>query len=265
LFSPACGGDQHAARSRPLCPSLPPPSHAKIPRAKNFAGGIGAVSVSGTCPDSWGAGERPVVVGRVWLGAFTRAPPARDARAFRARGRPSFPQSITQALGGSRRVRPFGDRTRPLPPAPAEKLHPARQGLARPASGVTPHRPGGPAGPQNHADRTPPAALQSRSATGSGHSRENALAPIHPDGTGPRAGRGKASQASGPRVRPPQTGTHRLPPARAPWAPAIRLGGRWGECGTKREGVEKTARNSGATFGFERHPWPTSQFSLRRA
>jgi hypothetical protein len=240
LFSPACGGDQHAARSRPLCPSLPPPSHAKIPRAKNFAGGIGAVSVSGTCPDSWGAGERPVVVGRVWLGAFTRAPPARDARAFRARGRPSFPQSITQALGGLVAFGPSG--TEPALSHPRRgKTPPARQGLVRPASGVTPHRPGGPAGPQNHADRTPPAALQSR-ATGSGHSRETPLRPSTPMGQAPALAGAKLRKLPARRYGPrkPELTASRRPRLRGP-RPSVQ-DGRHDKCGTGREGVEKIAR-----------------------
>jgi hypothetical protein len=140
-------------RSALPCPSIP----RQNPARENFAGGMGAVSVSGTCPDLWGTGEGPVVVGRMWFGAFTRAPPARDTRAFRARGRPSFPQSITQALGGLVAFGPSG--TEPALSHPRRrKLHPAQQGRVRPASGVTPHRPGGLAGPQNHADRTPPAA-----------------------------------------------------------------------------------------------------------
>ena len=80
----------------------------------------------------------------------------------------------------------------------------------------------------------------SQAATGSGHSREMPSARSTSIRQAPRADRGLASQASGPRVRPPPTGTHRLPPARAPSAPAIRSGRKvgvvwhgWSGCGKR--------------------------------
>ena len=122
---------------------------------------MGAVSVSGTCPDSWGAGNGPW-----WLEecGLARSPAPHRQGMPAPSGREAGPPSRK----ASRKPWAVSSRSAlrgPNPPSPtraAEKLHPARQGRVRPASGVTPHRPGGPAGPQNHADRTPPAALQSR-------------------------------------------------------------------------------------------------------
>jgi hypothetical protein len=49
------------------------------PAREKLAGGLGHWHVRNN-PDSWGAGERPGVVWRMWLGAVTRAPPVRDTR-----------------------------------------------------------------------------------------------------------------------------------------------------------------------------------------
>jgi hypothetical protein len=185
-------------------------------------------------------GQRPVVVGRMWLGATARAPPVRVARAFRARGRPSFKRNSTQALGGLVAFGPSGTEHHPLPPG-ARRDHPSgAAGTCQAGVCGERRRPGRAAGPGGTADQTPPVATirgygRRRSGerrvfrTIAGRNRfrpfaRNALGLIHLDPAGPRADRGMASQASGPRVRPPPTGTHRLPPARAPSAPAIRSG-----------------------------------------
>jgi hypothetical protein len=234
-------------RSALPCPSIP----RQNPARENFAGGMGAVSVSGTCPDLWGTGEGPVVVGRMWFGAFTRAPPARDARAFRARGRPSFPQSITQALGGLVAFGPSG--TEPaLSHPPGGRLRPRRQGPVRPGSGVTPHRvragrPSRPCG-SDAAGCTP-----CQETTGSGFRAKDPCAhPLRWDRSPRWPGQSFAS------FRPAGTtpANRNSPPSAGPGsvAPAIRLGGRWGECGTKREGVEKTRRNSGTASGLRGTP-----------
>ena len=219
---------------------FPAPLHpTPKPRARKTRRRLGTVSLSGTHPDSWGAGARPVVVGSVWLGATARAPPVRDARAFRARGRPSFKRNSTRALGGLVAFGPSGTEHRPLPPG-ARRDHPSgaagtcQAGVCGDAAGPggRPARAGLRIKRRRRATRRPPDR--------SGHSRGYALAMIHLDPAGPRAGRGLASQASGPRVRPPPTGTHRLPPARAPSAPAIRSGRKvgvvwhgWRGCGKR--------------------------------
>jgi len=59
--------------------------HTKTPRArKKTRRRLEGIFWSGRNPDLWGAGERPVVVWKMWLGAFTRAPPVRDISTFRA-------------------------------------------------------------------------------------------------------------------------------------------------------------------------------------
>ncbi len=133
-------------RSRAPLKSEPTP-HTKTPRAKNPPYGFEHLRVRAKS-GLWGAGERPVVVCRNWLGAFTRAPPVRDARAFRARGRPLLQAKPGSSPGRFRHVRPFGERTRPLPPAPAE--HSVRRGrdVSGRLPGVTPHRRGARPAPQ---------------------------------------------------------------------------------------------------------------------
>jgi hypothetical protein len=228
-----------------LAPFPAPPSHAKIPRAKNFAGGMGAVSVSGTCPDLWGAGEGPVVAGRMWLGAFTHAPPARDARAFRARGRPSFPQSITQALGGLVEFGPSGTepalshpRRGKTPPGAAGTCQASVRGDAASARG--PGRPSKPCG-SDAAGCTP-----IQKATGSDHSRETPLRPSTPMEQAPALAGAKLRKLPARRYgsRQPELTASRRPGLRGP-RPSVQ-DGRHDKCGTGREGVEKI-------FGFARN------------
>jgi hypothetical protein len=103
-------------------------------------------------------------------------------------------------------------------------------------------RPGGPAGPQNHADRTPPAAPQSRGATGSGHSRETPLRPSTPMGQAPALAGAKLRKLPARRYGPrkPELTASRRPRLRGP-RPSVQ-DGRHDKCGTGREGVEKIAR-----------------------
>ena len=127
-----------AAHVRAYGPPFPAPfPPCQNPAREKLAGGMKAVSLSGTHPDSWGAGARPVVVGRMWLGTVARAPPVKVARAFRARGRLSFPRSVTRALGGVVVFGPSGTEPTLSHPAPDGITRQARQGLVRPAFAVT--------------------------------------------------------------------------------------------------------------------------------
>ena len=222
----------------PPLPSRPP--HAKSPRAKPKSRRRQGQS---PCPAIIRTrGARATARGGWKCVAWRDCPrPTGEGRPRLPGARPALLQAKLDASPGrSRRVRTFGDRTPPSPTQAGGMTHQARQGLVRPAFAVTPQALGGrPAraglrikrrrwqplqgtvgGVQANAGSSAP----SQAATGSGHSREMPLPKSTSIRQAPRADRGLASQASGPRVRPPPTGTHRLPPARAPSAPAIRSG-----------------------------------------
>jgi hypothetical protein len=157
------------------------------------------------------------------LARFTRAPPVRDTRAFRAQAGPPSSDARRKPWAVSSRSPLWG--ANPPSPTRAGRSHPPdAAGTCQAGARGDAASPGGPAGPASHADRTPPAARPRRGRNRFRPFARDALVPSTPMGQAPRAGRGQASQAPGPQVRPPQTGTHRLPPARAPWAPAIRVG-----------------------------------------
>jgi hypothetical protein len=226
-------------RSRPICPSLPlhptPKSRARKLRRRHGSS-LGVRNLSGL----WGAGEGPVVVGRMWLGAFTRAPPVRDTRAFRARGRPSFPQSITQALGGLVAFGPSGTepalshpRRRKTPPGAAGTCQAGVRGDAASARG--PGRPSKPCGSD---------------AAGGTLMRRNRFRPFARDALAPSTPMGQAPALAGAKLRKlparrygprkPELTASRRPGLRGP-RPSVQ-DGRQDKCGTGREGVEKIVR-----------------------
>ena len=168
------------------------------------------------------------------LGAKTRAPPVRDTRAFRARGWLSFPRSMARALGGFVMFEPSGSEHRLLPSGvrrdrPRDAAGTCQAGVCGDAAGPggRPARAGLRIKRRRRATRRPPDR--------SGHSRWQCPCRFHLDPAGTRAGQGVASQASGLQVRPPPSGTHRLPPVRAPWARTIHVA----------EGAVSMARGSG--------------------
>ena len=148
-----------------------PPAHTKTPRAKTSPAAWDQSGVRNNNPDLWGAGERPV--GMKEVGWRDHPRPTGEGCPRLPGARPALLQAKPDASPGrSRRVRPFGERTRPLPPAPDGAYRQARQGRARPASGMTPHRLG--ARPALTAMRIGRRRLHTlkRDTTGSGHSRE---------------------------------------------------------------------------------------------
>lgn len=205
----------------------------------------------------------------MWLGATTRAPPMRDARAFRARGRLSFPRSVTRALGGFVAFGPSGTEHRPLPPGARKDDPSGAAGTFQ--AGVC----GDAAGPGGRPARAGLRIKRRRSTTRrspdrSGHSRWICPCRNPPRSGGPRADRGLASQASGPRVRSPPTGTHRLPPARAPSAPAIRSGRKVGQVWHGWEGCGKNCGDHSrlgdvCAAHWLARPWPGPAATMRRA
>ena len=204
-----------------------------------------------------GRGQRPVGIGSVWLGATARAPPVRDARAFRARGRPSFKRNSTQALGGLVAFGPSGTEHHPLPPGARRNNREPRQGLVRPAFAVTPQPLGGRparAGLRIKRRRWQPSedtvggvranagsSAPSQAATGSGHSREMPSARSTSIRQAPALTgvwlRKLPARGYGP--RPPELTASRRPGLRQP-RPSVR-DGRWEKCGTGGMGVEKVA------------------------
>jgi hypothetical protein len=224
-------------RSALPCPLHPTPkSRARktSPAASEQSAGPGKSGL-------WGAGNGPWWLEEMWLGAFTRAPPARDARAFRARGRPSFPQSITQALGGLVTFGPSGTEpalSRPrrgkTPPGAAGTCQASVRGDAASARG--PGRPSKPCG-SDAAGCTP-----IQKATGSGHSRETPLRPSTPMEQAPALAGERLRKLPARRYGPrkPELTASRRPKLRGP-RPSVQ-DGRHDKCGTGREGVEKIAR-----------------------
>jgi hypothetical protein len=154
--------------------------------------------------------------------------------------------------GRFRRVRPFGDRTRPSPTRPVDDsvrggrtCQASIRGDAASARG--PGRPSKPCGSD---------------AAGGTLMRRNRFRPFARDTLAPSTPMGQVPALAGAKLRklPARGYGPRKPELTAfrrpglPWAPAIRLGGRWGECGTKRKGVEKNRGNSGAASGLRGTP-----------
>lgn len=80
-----CGVIAPAMRRGMYVLSRQPTIHTKTPRAKHNSPTAWGMCWSGkNNPDLWGAGEWPVVLWSMWLGAVSRAPPVRDTCAFRA-------------------------------------------------------------------------------------------------------------------------------------------------------------------------------------
>jgi len=101
---------------RTPCGESNTPHATPKPRARETRRRLGAVSMSGTGPDSWGAGDRPVVVGRSGLARVTRAPPVRKTPRLPGAGRLFFKRNSTQAPGGFVTFGPSGTEHLPLPP-----------------------------------------------------------------------------------------------------------------------------------------------------
>lgn len=192
----------------------------------------------------------------MWVGAFTRAPPARDARAFRARGRPSFPQSITQALGGLVAFGPSGiepalshPRRGKTPPGAAGTCQASIRGDA--ASAWGPGRPSKPCGSD---------------AAGGTLMRRNRFRPFARDTLAPSTPMGQAPALAGAKLRKlparrygsrqPELTASRQPGLRGP-RPSVQ-DGRHDKCGTAREGVEKI-RDFAWSVGAERRPRANSR------
>ena len=140
-----------------------------------------------------------------------------------------------QALARFRRVRRVG----PYPPSPRHRAkQPAQcaRGLVRPAlqAGRAPRRPASPPGSATHSKRRRGRPGQ---ATGSGL-RTTALlsAPLWLRAflLAGMIVRKRLARDTAPRAKP-----HRLPPAKAPWAPAIRCDGRWQDYRMGGRGGEK--------------------------
>ena len=239
-------------------PALPAPIHP-TPKSRarklrrRHGSSLGVRNLSGLV----GRGQRPVVVGRMWLGAFTRAPPARDTRAFQARGRPSFPESITQALGGLVAFGPSGTeptlshpRRGKTPPGAAGTCQASVRGDAASARG--PGRPSKPCG-SDAAGCTP-----IQKATGSGHSRERPLCPSNPMGQVPALAGAKLRKLPARRYGPrkPELTASRRPGFRGP-RPSVQ-DGRWNKSGTGRKSVEKNRGILLGCIGFERAKSPCS-------
>jgi hypothetical protein len=238
--------------------NAPPNSFATPkPRARRFRRRLGGQS---QCPEPIRTrGARAMARGG-WKNVAWRdhpRPTGEETPTPSGRGPALLPAKLDASPGRFRHVRPFGNRT---PPSPTRRQTggPVRRG--RDLSGrrlrcLRIPRPGSPPGQgcgSNAAGRRscrPPASRKkgagaALASTGSGHSRRITLGLIHLDPAGPRADRGVASQASGPQVRCPRARTHRLPPARAPSAPAIRSGRKvggslaWGGRGGRMWGVK---------------------------
>ena len=250
-----------------------PATHTKTPRAKNSPAAWG----QSLCPDTIRTrGARAMARGgwKKWLGAITRAPPVRKT--------PRLPGARAGSSSRKTRRKPRAVSSRSIlrepntslsHPAPDGKTRQARQGLVRPAFAVTPHAVAGQPPEQGcgsnaagRGSRRPPASRKkgagaALASTGSGHSRGKTLGLIHLDPAGPRAGRGVASQASGPQVRCPRAETHRLPPARAPSTPAIRSGRKAGVVSHGAGGCGKCGGffESGASLSPSPLPNPSPQ------
>lgn len=157
---------------------------------------------------------------RVGFGASHPRPPDEGHPRLPGADWLSFPRSSTRALGGFVMFGPSESEPALSHPRPRE-THGTRQGRVRQAFAVT--LPPWKAGRPRHDCGSN--ASGSRLCNGfrcatlepvPAFSPE-ALAAIHLDPAGPRTSAGVfASQAAGPRVRPPRARTHRLPPARAP-------------------------------------------------
>jgi len=179
-------------RPTPLCHFVTSPpqggrlKHTKIPRAKISPSAWG-IFWSGSNPDLWGAGEWPVVVGKMWLGAFTCAPPVRDSCAFRAQAG-LLPAKLGASPGRFRLVRSFGDRTPPLPTRARQSTPSDAAGMCR--AGIC----GDAAGTGRDAARTGCGSnAAGRHPNGGSRFRPFApktLAAIHLDPAGPGADRG---------------------------------------------------------------------------
>jgi hypothetical protein len=182
-----------------LAPNLQPPAtRAKTPRAR--------IKIPPAAWNICGSGEhRTVGRGRKarggirrWLGAFHPRPTGEGCPRLPGARPALLPAMLDASPGRFRRVRPFGERTRPLPPAPDGAIRRARQGRVRPASGVTPHRPGARPALASHADRTPPAAHPGMRTQPVPAIRARRPCAIHPDGTGPPRWPGTSFASSRP-------------------------------------------------------------------
>jgi hypothetical protein len=215
----------------------PTVSPRQNPAREDFAGGLGGSLNVRNRSGLVGRGQWPVVVGRMWLGAITRAPPVRKTPRLPGAGRLFFPRNSTQAPGGFVTFDPSGTEHLPLPPGARREDPSGAAGTCQAGvCGASAFR-GRAARPDRDADQTPPVEDHAARLPLARKARtlhvpqpvpvlraDKTLGLIHLDPAGPRADRGVASQASGPQVRCPRAKTHRLPPARAPSAPAIRSG-----------------------------------------
>lgn len=162
------------------------------PRARNVSPAVwGAVSLSGSGPDLWGAGDRPVVDGRSGLARVTRASPVRDRCAFRAQPGLLPGERLTQS-------RAVSSRSDEPPTEPALARSAPGLNTVQPWSGLV----------RTGVLTTPPVPVR----TSSLRFRQSFCRGV------------PNRRASGPQVRCPRAKTHRLPPAKAPSAPAIRSG-----------------------------------------
>jgi hypothetical protein len=226
-------------RSRPICPSLPlhptPKSRARKLRrrhgsslgVRNLSGlvGHGRRARGGWKNVVWRVHPRPTGKG------YPRLPGARPAL---------LPAKHHASPGRSRRVRPFRDRTRPLPPAPAE-TPPGAAGTCQAgvrgdaASARGPGRPSKPCGSD---------------AAGGTLMRRNRFRPFARDTLAPSTPMGQAPALTGAKLhklparrygsRQPELTASRRPGLRGP-RPSVQ-DGRQDKCGTGREGVEKIVR-----------------------
>ena len=115
-----------------------------------------AVSSSGTDPDSWGAGDRPVVVGRMWLGACHPRPTGEEFPRLPGAGRLFFPRNSTQALGGFVTFDPSGTEHLPLPPGARQDDPSGAAGTCQAGVCGDAAFHGRAARPDRDADQTPP-------------------------------------------------------------------------------------------------------------
>jgi len=242
-------------RAKTLLIRQPPHGTPKRPRANKFRRRDGACSCPAREPELRGAGRLARGVEKV---GWRSGPRPTDERvpAPSGRGAACFRQMNFSSPGRFRLVRLL--RAEPvfarcaawgLPQAPHSGcVRPASAVVMRPATGL-------PAG-SRFASQTPPGAGPARHPVPA--FARKTLARSTSTGQAARAGRDDPFASFRRAIRLPRAGTHPLPPAKAPSAPAIRCSGRSADYPMERNRGEKVwafscweGREADARIGFK--------------